>query len=52
MDYATTYPDAVPLRKATSHNVAKELVLLFSHVGIPKDTLTEQMYPFCLKVNV
>lgn len=32
--YVTMYPKAVPLRKATSRNIAKELMLLFSHVGI------------------
>lgn len=30
VDYATRYPEAVPLRKATSRNIARELVLLFS----------------------
>ncbi|KAK3548312.1 hypothetical protein QTP70_009582 [Hemibagrus guttatus] len=45
MDYATTYPDAVPLRKATSPNIARELLMLFSHVGIPKDILTDQGTP-------
>lgn len=34
MDYATKCPKAVPLQKATSCNIAKELMLLFSHVGI------------------
>ncbi|KAK3520329.1 hypothetical protein QTP70_021364 [Hemibagrus guttatus] len=42
MDYATRYPEAVPLRKATSRNLAMELLMLFSHVGIPKDALTDQ----------
>ncbi|XP_053479304.1 uncharacterized protein LOC128606843 isoform X2 [Ictalurus furcatus] len=32
VDYATRYPEAVPLRKTTSRNIAKELVLLFSCV--------------------
>lgn len=33
MDYATRYPEAVPLWKATSKNIAQELVLLFSHMA-------------------
>jgi len=41
MDYATRSPEAVPLRKATSKNIAKELFLLFSWVGIPKEILGE-----------
>ncbi|XP_053486641.1 uncharacterized protein LOC128611284 [Ictalurus furcatus] len=50
VDYATRYPEAVPLRKATSQNIARELVLLFSRVGIPKDVLTDQGTPFVSKL--
>lgn len=39
MDYATGHPEAVPLRKAISCNLAKEVVLLFSHVEFPKGIL-------------
>ncbi|XP_067105502.1 retrovirus-related Pol polyprotein from transposon 412 [Osmerus mordax] len=46
VDYATRYPEAVPLRKATSKAIARELVQLFSRVGIPKDILTDQGTPF------
>lgn len=42
MDYLTRYPEAIPLWKATSPNIARELVLLFSQVGILKDILTDQ----------
>lgn len=42
MDYATHYPEAVPLRKATSKNIARELVPLFCRFGLPKDMLTDQ----------
>lgn len=34
LDYATRYPEAIPLRTATGKAVAKELFLLFSRVGI------------------
>ncbi|KAK3557860.1 hypothetical protein QTP86_003264 [Hemibagrus guttatus] len=34
MDYATRYPKAVPVQKATSCSIARELLTLFSHVGI------------------
>ncbi|KAF4087844.1 hypothetical protein AMELA_G00075990 [Ameiurus melas] len=39
---STRYPETMPLRKATSPNITKELVLLFSRVDIPKDILTDQ----------
>ncbi len=46
VDYATRYPEAVPLRKATSKAIAQELFLLCSRVGIPADILTDQGTPF------
>lgn len=41
-DYATRYPEAILLRKATAKNIAHELFLLFSRVGIPTEILTDQ----------
>ncbi|KAK3551824.1 hypothetical protein QTP70_028996, partial [Hemibagrus guttatus] len=52
VDYATRYPEAVPLRKATSRNVARELLALFSRAGIPKDILTDQGTPFTSQLTV
>nr|XP_040028806.1 uncharacterized protein LOC120817079 [Gasterosteus aculeatus aculeatus] len=46
VDYATRYPEAVPLRKATAKAIAKELFLLYSRVGIPAEILTDQGSPF------
>ncbi|XP_073789446.1 protein NYNRIN-like [Danio rerio] len=46
LDYATRYPEAIPLRKATSSAIAKELFLLCSRVGIPAEILTDQGTPF------
>ncbi|KAL0199496.1 hypothetical protein M9458_008036, partial [Cirrhinus mrigala] len=46
VDYATRYPEAVPLRKATAKNIAQELFLLASRVGIPTEILTDQGTPF------
>ncbi len=46
VDYATRYPEAVPLRKATAKNIAHELFLFFSRVGIPAEILTDQGTPF------
>ncbi|KAL1255564.1 hypothetical protein QQF64_013625 [Cirrhinus molitorella] len=45
-DYATRYPEAIPLRKATAKNIAQELFLLCTRVGIPAETLTDQGTPF------
>ncbi|KAI2645187.1 Retrovirus-related Pol polyprotein from transposon 17.6 [Labeo rohita] len=46
VDYATRYPEAVPLRKATAKAIAQELFLLASRVGIPSEILTDQGTPF------
>lgn len=50
LDYATRYPEAIPLRKATSRQIAKELFLLFTSMGIPKEILTDQGSPFMSRV--
>uniref|UniRef100_A0A8C5BU63 Gypsy retrotransposon integrase-like protein 1 n=1 Tax=Gadus morhua TaxID=8049 RepID=A0A8C5BU63_GADMO len=50
LDYATRYPEALPLRAATSKAVARELVLLFSRVGLPKEILTDQGSCFMSRV--
>eukprot|EP00731_Ephydatia_muelleri_P005837 Em0003g85a len=41
-DYATRYPEAVPLRTCDAEAVAEELGKLFSRVGIPREILTDQ----------
>uniref|UniRef100_A0A9J7ZFV4 Gypsy retrotransposon integrase-like protein 1 n=1 Tax=Cyprinus carpio carpio TaxID=630221 RepID=A0A9J7ZFV4_CYPCA len=46
VDNATRYPEAIPLRKATTKAIAQELFLLFSRVGIPSQILTDQGTPF------
>lgn len=46
LDYATYYPKAIPLRKATAKAISKELFMLFSHVCIPSEILTDQGTPF------
>uniref|UniRef100_A0A674J7S6 Gypsy retrotransposon integrase-like protein 1 n=1 Tax=Terrapene triunguis TaxID=2587831 RepID=A0A674J7S6_9SAUR len=42
VDYATRYPEAVPLRAATAPVIAAELVKVFARVGIPVEILTDQ----------
>ena len=41
-DYATRYPEAVPLRSIDVEAVAETLVTIFSRVGIPQEILTDQ----------
>lgn len=41
MDHATQIPEVFPLPKAIPQNIARELLLLFAHVGIPKKKLTD-----------
>lgn len=49
MDYVTKYPESVPMRKDTSRNIVKKLMVMFSCVGIPKDILTDHGMPFMSK---
>ncbi|XP_040292346.1 zinc finger protein 420-like [Bufo bufo] len=49
-DYATRYPEAIPLRHTSAKLIAKELMGMFSQVGIPKEILTDQGTPFMSKV--
>ena len=41
-DYATRYPEVVPLRNVEAETVAEELVKVFARVGIPQEMLTDQ----------
>ena len=41
-DYATRYPEAIPLRTIDAEQVAVKLVEIFSRLGIPKEILTDQ----------
>ena len=41
VDYATRYPEAVPLASIDTETVAEALVSIFSHVGIPNEVLTD-----------
>lgn len=45
MYYATRYPEAIPLRNTSSKAIAKELVQVFSRVGLPKEILNRSGYP-------
>ena len=42
VDYATRYPEAIPLPSIETERVAEALVSIFTRVGIPKEMLTDQ----------
>ena len=42
VDYATRYPEAVALPSTEASRIARELLLLFSRVGIPKEIISDQ----------
>ena len=42
IDYATWYPEPIPLQSTTAKVLAKELLGVFSRVGFPREVLTEQ----------
>ena len=41
-DYATHYPEAVPLKSIDAESVAEELIKVFARVGVPREILTDQ----------
>ncbi|MGH0180819.1 UNVERIFIED_CONTAM: hypothetical protein FKN15_013733 [Acipenser sinensis] len=52
VDYATRYPEAVPLKSTSALTIAKELVQIIARVGIPREILTDHGTNFmsqCLK---
>ena len=49
-DYATRYPEAIPMRTVDAEAIAEELVGIFSRVGIPQEILTDQGTNFTSKL--
>ena len=41
-DYATRYPEAVPLHSCDTEQVAEALVNFFARVGVPREILCDQ----------
>ena len=41
-DYATRYPEAIPLHCIDAEHIAEELLKVFSRVGVPREVLTDQ----------
>ncbi|XP_072179686.1 uncharacterized protein [Diadema setosum] len=50
IDYATRYPEAIPLPSIETERVAEALVSVFTRVGIPKEMLTDQGSQFTSEV--
>ena len=42
VDYATRYPEAIPLRNIDTASVGEALVDIFTRVGVPREILTDQ----------
>ena len=42
VDYATRYPEAVPLRNTSSRHIADALINIFCRVGIPEELVSDQ----------
>ena len=52
VDYATRYPEAVPLKRIDTETVAEALVNIYSRLGVPDEVLTDQGTQFisdCMK---
>ena len=47
IDYATRYPEAIPLKSIEAEVVAEELMVMFTRLGIPKQILTIREHSLC-----
>ena len=42
IDYATRYPEAIPLKTQDAETVANAFLNIFSRMGVPQDILSDQ----------
>ena len=49
-DYATRFPEAIPLRSTDADTIAEELITVFSQYGIPEEILSDQGSNFMLQL--
>ena len=52
VDYATCYPDAIPLKSITTETVAEALVDMYSRLGIPEVILSDVETQFVSECRV
>ena len=50
VDYATRYPEAVPMKSIEAERVAEELVNMYSRLGFPREVLSDQGSQFTANV--
>ncbi len=50
IDYATRYPEAVPLKSIEAEVIAEELMVMFTRLGVPNQILTDQGTQFTSNV--
>ena len=50
VDYATRYPEAIPMRSTNSKTIADALIQYFSRVGIPDEIVSDQGSKFMSKL--
>ena len=50
MDYGTRYPEAIPLKKIETEDIAEALLQVFSRVGFPKEVLSDRGTQFISKL--
>ena len=50
VDYATRYPEAIPLKSVTTVEVAEAVVDMFSRLGVPEEILSDQGVQFMSEV--
>ena len=41
-DYATRYPEAIPLKSIDAEHIAEKMIEVFARVGVPREILTDQ----------
>ena len=51
IDFATRYPEAMPLRKTDATTVCEKLIEIFSRYGIPEELLSDRGSNFLAKVT-
>lgn len=52
MDYATRYPEAIPLRRTDAATVAEALCQVFARLGLPREVLSDQGSNFLLHFSL